>query len=106
MCVCVCVVSFEAFMRVSSFGFQALIVGFPLGAPLCVHPGIDEQSPFRILDVLEEAGADISCTVVAHLDRTIFNEQQLLKLARRGCYLEYDLFGIECSHYQVRQVYS
>ena len=71
------------------------------GAPLIIHPGRDEKSPFEILDVLEKAGADLSRTVMSHLDRTIFDNDKLLELAKRGCYLEYDLFGIECSHYQV-----
>ena len=97
------------------------------GAPLIIHPGRDERSPFEILDVLEAAGtddtgsterlspatthhsllspflsgADISRTVMSHLDRTIFEDSKLLEFARRGCYLEYDFFGIECSHYQV-----
>ena len=71
------------------------------GAPLCIHPGRGEESPFKILDVLEAAGADISHTIMSHLDRTIFNHGRLLELAKRGCYMEYDLFGIECSHYQV-----
>lgn len=74
---------------------------FLAGAPLIIHPGRDEKAPFEILDVLEEAGADISRTVMSHLDRTIFDEEVLLKFAKRGCYLEYDLFGLECSHYQV-----
>ena len=38
---------------------------------------------------------------MSHLDRTIFDDEVLLKFAERGCYLEYDLFGLECSHYQV-----
>ena len=73
------------------------------GAPLIIHPGRNEQSPFDILNVLEEAGADLSRTVMSHLDRTMFDDQRLLELAKRGCYLEYDLFGVECSHYQVVQ---
>ena len=72
-----------------------------IGAPLVVHPGQGEESPFQILDILEDVGADISHTVMAHLDRTIFDNDCLLQFAKRGCYLEYDLFGIECSHYQV-----
>ena len=78
---------------------------FPLpphiGAPLIIHPGRNESAPFEILDVLAAAGADLSRTVMSHLDRTILDDQKLLELAKRGCYLEYDLFGIECSHYQV-----
>ena len=71
------------------------------GAPLIIHPGRNQQSPFDILNVLDEAGADLSRTVMSHLDRLGLDDQRLLELARRGCYIEYDLFGMECSHYQV-----
>ena len=50
--------------------------------------------------------ADLSHTVLSHVDRTIFDDDKLLQLARRGCYLEFDLFGIECSHYQASHVPS
>lgn len=72
-----------------------------IGAPVNIHPGFSEESPFQILDILEEAGGDISRTVISHLDRTITDDDVLLKLAKRGCYLEYDMFGNECSNYQV-----
>ena len=78
-------------------------VSYCTGAPLIIHPGRDQQSPSHILDVLEAAGADLSRTVISHIDRTMFSDDALLQLAKRGCYLEYDLFGIECSHYQVRE---
>ena len=75
------------------------------GAPLIIHPGRKEDSPREIVDVLESAGADLSHTVMSHLDRTIFSEQKLLDFAKRSsCYLEFDFFGIECSHYQVMEV--
>jgi len=64
-------------------------------------PEESETAPFEILDILEAAGADISRTVMSHLDRTFYDDKKLLEFAKRGCYLEYDLFGIECSHYQV-----
>ena len=38
---------------------------------------------------------------MSHVDRTIFDSTKLLDLARRGCYLEYDFFGLECSHHEV-----
>ena len=66
-----------------------------------IHPGVGEEAPLEILDILEAAGADVSHTVIAHMDRTVFRDKNVLRLARRGCYIEYDLFGIECSHYQV-----
>ena len=53
--------------------------------------------------MLEGAGADLSRTVLSHMDVTVFSEETLLTLARRGCYLEYDSFGVECSHCQVSQ---
>ena len=69
------------------------------GAPISIHPGRDEAAPFEILDVLEKAGADLERVVMGHLDRTISDQQTLLALARRGCYLEFDLFGWEVSYY-------
>ena len=66
-----------------------------------IHPGIGEEAPLEILDILEAAGADAGHTVIGHMDRTVFNNENVLRLARRGCYIEYDLFGSECSHHQV-----
>lgn len=66
-----------------------------------IHPGANDTSPFTILDILESSGADISRTVMAHLDRTILSDEIVLQLARRGVWLEYDLFGTEVSHCQV-----
>ena len=34
---------------------------------------------------------------------TIFDRSTLLDFAEVGCYLEYDLFGIETSHYQLTE---
>jgi len=92
-----------------------------LGAPLIVHPGRNPRAPIQIIQILKEAGADISRTVMSHLDRTfkfeysdarsgvsiaekaVEEEHITLELAKTGCYLEYDLFGIECSFYQFNQ---
>lgn len=67
-----------------------------------VHPGANQAAPFEILDVLAASGADVSRVVMAHLDRTIQERGKLVELARRGCVLEFDLFGTEASHYQVQ----
>ncbi|MDA1189696.1 MAG: phosphotriesterase-related protein [Chloroflexi bacterium] len=69
------------------------------GAPILIHPGREEKAPFEIIEVLAEAGADIDRVIMGHLDRTIFDTNKLLDLAKTGCYLEYDLFGNESSHY-------
>ncbi|MBM3944081.1 MAG: phosphotriesterase-related protein [SAR202 cluster bacterium] len=69
------------------------------GAAILIHPGRDERAPLEIIEVLAEAGADIERTIMGHLDRTVFDTRKLLDLAKTGCYLEYDLFGNESSHY-------
>ena len=74
------------------------------GAPLLIHPGRSPRAPFEILDVLAEAGADIGRTIMSHLDRTYTDEQSLVEFAARGSYLEYDLFGVECSYYPLSDI--
>jgi len=69
------------------------------GAPLTLHPGHHREAPFEILEVLEPAGANLSRTVMCHVDRTAGDRATLGRLAASGCYLEYDLFGFESSHY-------
>ncbi|XP_060048212.1 phosphotriesterase-related protein isoform X7 [Erinaceus europaeus] len=74
-----------------------------LGCPVIIHPGRNSSSPFQIIRLLQEAGADISKTVMSHLDRTILDKKELLEFAQLGCYLEYDLFGTEVLTYQFSQ---
>ena len=63
------------------------------GAAITVHPGRDETAPMQILEILRAAGADLTRTVMCHVDRTVFQRETLRALAETGCYLEYDLFG-------------
>ncbi|XP_041359471.1 phosphotriesterase-related protein-like isoform X2 [Gigantopelta aegis] len=76
-------------------------VQMELGCPVIIHPGRHPDAPFEIVQVFQEAGGDVSKTVMSHLDRTIFDNKVLLEFAALGCYCEYDLFGIETSHYQI-----
>lgn len=69
------------------------------GAPLMVHPGRDPRSPVEIAEVVDKAGGDLSRTIICHIDRTCLDRGWLSELASTGCYLEYDLFGNESSHY-------
>ena len=69
------------------------------GAAILIHPGRNEKSPFEILDVLSKAGADVSRVIIGHIERTIQDINLVDKLAKSGCYLEYDLFGWEISYY-------
>ena len=70
------------------------------GAPILIHPGRDETSPLQIIEILDDAGADLSRTIMGHLDRTVFERETLSKIGQRGCYFEWDLFGNESSSYK------
>lgn len=69
------------------------------GVALLVHPGRHEKAPMEILTILRDAGADLDRTIMSHIDRTVFDIEQLKEIAATGCYLEYDQFGIESSYY-------
>ena len=71
------------------------------GASIVIHPGRSEDAPFEILDVLADAGADVSRVVIGHIGRTYFDEGRLLELARTGCYLAYDQMGWESSNFSL-----
>jgi phosphotriesterase-related protein len=65
------------------------------GAALNVHPGQSEEAAMEIVKILDDAGADLTRTVIDHIDRAVRNPENRIKLAKTGCYLEYDLFGRE-----------
>lgn len=66
------------------------------GAPLNIHPAFGvRESIIKILSILERAGADLSRTVISHVDTTLRESKDRIKLVRTGCYLEYDSFGRE-----------
>uniref|UniRef100_A0A2P2I146 Phosphotriesterase-related protein n=2 Tax=Hirondellea gigas TaxID=1518452 RepID=A0A2P2I146_9CRUS len=72
-----------------------------LGCPVMFHPGRNEDAPDEILRLYAEAGGAMSKAVMGHLDRTFHTMEELEEFAALGSYLEYDLFGIETSHYQL-----
>jgi len=64
------------------------------GAPLNIH-WINEEAHGEIIQILKEAGADLSRTVMSHIDLAARNPETRRRLAEAGCYLEYDFFGRE-----------
>jgi len=70
-------------------------------APVIIHPGRDSEAPFEIVRIFQEAGGKTGRTVMSHLDRTLHRDEDILEFAALGCFCEYDLFGIEVSHYQM-----
>ena len=65
------------------------------GAALMIHTGRDEQSPLEILEILQEADADLEHTIICHIERVVYDFNNLRKLAGAGIYLAYDDFGQE-----------
>jgi len=74
------------------------------GLSLTIHPGRNPGAPLDAVRIVEEAGGDPARTIIDHLDRTIFEAADYLELARTGCYLELDLFGMESSFYPLADV--
>ncbi|KAH8358599.1 hypothetical protein KR093_001232, partial [Drosophila rubida] len=72
-----------------------------LGCGVSLHPHRVSKAPFEIMRLYLEAGGRADKCVMSHLDRTIFDMDELLEFAKLGCYLQYDLFGTECSYYQL-----
>jgi phosphotriesterase-related protein len=67
--------------------------------PLMVHPGRHPDAPFEIVRELEDVGADLSRTTIAHIDRTIPTAATAIELARTGVWPSLDIFGIETGYY-------
>lgn len=65
------------------------------GLPLSIHPGRNIESPFDACRRIEKYGGNLARTVIGHVDRTLFEIEDMERLARTGCYVEFDLFGQE-----------
>lgn len=70
------------------------------GAALCVHPGRHPDQPQEIAEFLQRQNTDLSRVVISHIDRTIFDDARLYRLADTGVVIELDLFGMETSYYK------
>ncbi len=65
------------------------------GACLSVHPGRNSKAPFEVVDILEQAGADLSRVIICHIDARIRDHEGRTQILQKGCVLEYDLWGWE-----------
>jgi phosphotriesterase-related protein len=74
------------------------------GYCLTIHPGRDPAAPLDAVQRVLEAGGDPTRTIIGHLDRTLNSPAEYLELARSGCYLELDRFGLETSYYPMADV--
>ena len=77
----------------------ALVAQNATGAALNIHPGRDPDQPQEVADFVAARGADMSRLIISHVDRTVFDDERLFRLADTGCVIELDLFGQEQSFY-------
>lgn len=77
----------------------ALLAEAETGAAINVHPGRDADQPQEVMDFVQAEGGRPDRIVISHIDRTIFERDEMFRLADTGCVLEFDLFGQETSYY-------
>lgn len=69
------------------------------GTAISVHPSPSDDLALEIIKILSDAGADLSRTVISHVDLWSFSRATCRRLADAGCYLEYDRFGTSAEIY-------
>jgi phosphotriesterase-related protein len=74
------------------------------GYCLTIHPGRNPAAPLDAIRTVEQAGGDPGRTIIDHIERTVFETSDFLELAKTGCYLEFDLFGLESSYYPMADI--
>ena len=82
----------------------ALVAAAETGAAINIHPGRDPDQPQEIADFIKAADHPTERIVISHIDRTIFDEPRLLKLADTGVTIEFDLFGQENAYYGLSDI--
>jgi phosphotriesterase-related protein len=82
----------------------ALIAQEETGAALNVHPGRHHDQPQEVADFIAANGGDPARTIISHIDRTIFDEGRLLRLADSSVVIEFDLFGQEHTYYGLSDI--
>ena len=65
------------------------------GVPLSIHLPGWERFGDRVLDIAEAEGADLAHTILCHMNPSLADEPYQHRLARRGCFLEYDMIGMD-----------
>jgi len=63
------------------------------GAAINVHPSLSDQLALEIIKILGDAGANLSRTIISHIDLWSFSRDTCRRIADAGCYLEYDRFS-------------
>ncbi len=62
------------------------------GAAITIGPPFRDDLVPEVINILGDAGADLSRTIISHIDIACYNRATCHKIADAGCYLEYDGF--------------
>jgi phosphotriesterase-related protein len=62
---------------------------------LSISPGKHPNAPFELMRLLEQTGAESTRVIMCHIERTLSKLAEIEALADSGCYLEFDLFGVQ-----------
>ena len=65
------------------------------GVPLTIHLPGWERLAHEVLDVVESEGADLSHTVLCHMNPSWNDTAYQTSLAARGAFIEYDMIGMD-----------
>jgi len=67
------------------------------GASVNVHFDIEDSLKARnhAIDILEKEGADLTRVAISHNPPYVKQMSDFIAIAKRGCYVEFDLFGLE-----------
>jgi len=82
----------------------ALIAQQHTGAALNIHPGRHPDQPQELVDAIGTLGFPTDRVIISHVDRTIFDDERLFRLADSGCVIEFDLFGWEQAAYPMSDI--
>jgi phosphotriesterase-related protein len=74
------------------------------GAAINVHPPRTLDGTLQALAILSDAHADLERVIVSHVDRTVFDIEDMQRIAETGAVLEFDFFGIESAYYPFADV--
>tara|TARA_B100001029_G_scaffold88711_1_gene72765 strand:+ start:2770 stop:3837 length:1068 start_codon:yes stop_codon:yes gene_type:complete len=78
---------------------SAILAQKETGSAILIHPGRHESSPSEIIDFIQSEDGELSRTIIGHIERTLYDYNNLELLAKTGVYLNFDQLGIESSYY-------
>ncbi len=71
------------------------------GAPMNVHPSMNDELVMENIKILKDAGADLSRVAISHVDGFEYSLATRRKILESGCYVSYDGFGQLVYHFLV-----